>query len=298
MGFFDAFFGTTQSQYAAYAIIAAIVAICITILLSGTDVPIGNRFLIVLFVIISLIPSIFLMLFELTCIVTGGTSTERWWCWLFAWVIAAFIIIYCVFIVIISFVSLFTYNNAINKVIVSDNENKMTPQNSNNYAKTIIENNDKIEKFMAEQQENNFNNSLNEAYNNLTNSSDSVNSPVAQASSSQPVESVSASLPTPPIIETPVAKKDASGQVFAPAERQIVKPSDSPPDMPKQNSPVMPSSNSPADSTVIQSFTNPELENFYGLSDTVGDTLNSGVHGVSNLFGGVIDGSFGNYAKF
>jgi len=173
MGFFDAFFGTVQSQYAAYAIVAAIVAICITILLTGTDVPIGNRFLIVFFVIISLIPSIFLMLFELTCIVTGGTSTERWWCWLFAWIIAVFIIIYCIFIVIISFVSLFTYNNAINKVTISDNENKMTPQNSNNYAKTIIESNNQVEKFIADNQMKSK--LINEAYENLVSANNDNN---------------------------------------------------------------------------------------------------------------------------
>ena len=66
--------------------------------------------------IISLVPSVFLTLFELTCIVTVGTEPNHWWCYAFAWVLAAFIIIYCIFIVIISLISLFTYNNAIDNV--------------------------------------------------------------------------------------------------------------------------------------------------------------------------------------
>ena len=151
MGFYDAFFGSSQSQYTAYAIITAIIAICITILLTATDVPIGNRLLIVFFVIISLVPSIFLTLFEMTCIVTGGTEPNRWWCYAFAWILASFIIIYCIFIVIISLISLFTYNNAIDNVTEIETKSRLSPEVSNNYAKQIIENDEKqtkqIEKF-------------------------------------------------------------------------------------------------------------------------------------------------------
>jgi hypothetical protein len=154
MGFYDAFFGSDQSQYTAYAIVAAIIAICITILLTATDVPVSNRLLIVFFVIISLVPSVFLTLFELTCIVTGGTEPNHWWCNVFAWILAAFIIIYCIFIVIISLISLFTYNNAIDNVKVEEQKDRLTPEVSNNYAKQIInndeENTKQIEKFYAE----------------------------------------------------------------------------------------------------------------------------------------------------
>ena len=151
MGFYDAFFGSEQSQYTAYAIVAAIIAICITILLTATDVPVSNRLLIVFFVIISLVPSVFLTLFELTCIVTGGTEPNQWWCYAFAWVLAAFIIIYCIFIVIISLISLFNYNNAIDNVKETETNSRLSPEVSNNYAKQIIANEDKktasIEKF-------------------------------------------------------------------------------------------------------------------------------------------------------
>ena len=155
MGFYDAFFGSEQSQYTAYAIIAAIIAICITILLTATDIPISNRLLIVFFVIISLIPSVFLTLFELTCIVTGGTEPNHWWCHAFAWVLAIFIIIYCIFIVIISLISLFTYNNAIDNVKINEDNNRLSPEVSNDYAKQMITNDDiktkQIEKFYQEQ---------------------------------------------------------------------------------------------------------------------------------------------------
>jgi hypothetical protein len=154
MGFYDAFFGSEQSQYSAYAIVAAIIAICITILLTATDIPVSNRILIVFFVIISLVPSVFLTLFELTCIVTGGTEPNQWWCYAFAWVLAAFIIIYCIFIVIISLISLFTYNNAIDNVTMEEQKGRLTPEVSNNYAKQIIDNDEKhtkhIEKFYAD----------------------------------------------------------------------------------------------------------------------------------------------------
>lgn len=151
MGFYDAFFGSDQSLYTAYSIIAAIIAICLTILLTATDVPVGNRILIVLFVIITLIPSVFLTLFELTCIVTGGTEPNRWWCHAFAWILAAFIIIYCIIVVIVSLVSLFNYNKAIDTVNSTELKYKISNNDSNNYAKDIIyadeQYNKEVEKF-------------------------------------------------------------------------------------------------------------------------------------------------------
>ena len=152
MSFIDAFFGSTQSQFTAYAIFAAVIYICISNILTGTDMTIGNRFLLIFFVILAVLPSILLMLLQITCMVTGGNKDDRWWCWLYSWLIAIFVIIYCVFVVIISLTSLFTYNNAISKVDMSEQNNKMTPENSNNYAKMMIQTNSKqeIEKFMNE----------------------------------------------------------------------------------------------------------------------------------------------------
>jgi hypothetical protein len=138
MAFYDAFFGSDQSLYTAYAIMAAIIAICITILLTATDISVGNRILIVLFVVITLVPSIFLTLFEITCMVTGGTEPNRWWCYAFAWILAAFVIIYCVFVVIISLISLFTYNNAMDNVTQAEKKNKLSDTDTNHIAKEII----------------------------------------------------------------------------------------------------------------------------------------------------------------
>jgi uncharacterized membrane protein len=138
MGFYDAFFGSDQSLYTAYAIIAAIISICVTILFTSTDIPIGSRLLMILFVVITLVPSIFLTLFEITCIVTGGTEPNNWWCYTFGWILAAFIIIYCVFVVIISIVSLVTYNKAIDNVNNDEQKNKVNPKEANDLAKQIM----------------------------------------------------------------------------------------------------------------------------------------------------------------
>ena len=155
MSFIDAFFGSTQSQFTAYAIFGAVISICISIILSGTDMTIGNRFLLIFFVILAVLPSILLMLLQITCMVTGGNKDDHWWCWLYSWIIAIFVIIYCIFVIIISLSSLFTYNNAISKVDMSEQNNKMSPENSNNYAKMMINTNSKeeIEKFMNSTEE-------------------------------------------------------------------------------------------------------------------------------------------------
>lgn len=147
MGFYDAFFGSDQSLYTAYAIIAAIIAICVTILFTSTDIPIGSRLLMILFVVITLVPSIFLTLFEITCIVTGGTEPNNWWCYTFGWILAAFIIIYCIFVVIISIVSLVTYNKAIDNVNNDEQKNKVNPREANNIAKQIMATQKPVEKF-------------------------------------------------------------------------------------------------------------------------------------------------------
>ncbi len=138
MGFFDVLFGTPQSLYASYAIIAALITICITAILIRTDLTVANRFLFVFLVILMLIPSIVLTLFQLTCMVTGGSKDERWWCWLYAWIVSVFIIIYCIFVIIISFMTLFNYNSAINKVEVQEKLTMISPSDSNDIAKSIL----------------------------------------------------------------------------------------------------------------------------------------------------------------
>lgn len=134
--FLDIFFGTPQSKFAAYAIFAAIIAISISILFTSTDVSIGQRFGVILFIILLSIPSILLTLFELTCIITGGTKKVNWWCWYFGWLIAAFLGIYSVVVIITILISMFSYSNAMDRV--KNTEYKVTKDEADDYAKTII----------------------------------------------------------------------------------------------------------------------------------------------------------------
>ena len=134
--FLDIFFGTPQSKFAAYAIFIAIIAISLSILFSSTDISFGNRFLVVLFVILLSVPSILLTLFELTCIVTGGNKKVNWWCWYFGWLIAGFLVIYSVIIIISILISMFSYNNAMDRI--KNTEHRVSKEEANDYAKTII----------------------------------------------------------------------------------------------------------------------------------------------------------------
>jgi len=144
MGFYDSFFGSQQTQYTAYAILAAVTAICLTILFSASEISLGNRFLIIMFVIISVLPSVLLTLFELTCIVTGGTEPNQWWCSAFAWILTVFIVIYCTFVVIISLTSLFTYNDAVDNANKCDIKNKLPKAESDKFAKQMIDTEEEI----------------------------------------------------------------------------------------------------------------------------------------------------------
>jgi len=217
MAFYDAFFGSDQSLYTAYAIMAAIIAICITILLTATDVSVGNRILIVLFVIITLVPSIFLTLFEITCMVTGGTEPNRWWCYAFAWVLAAFIIIYCVFVVIISLISLFTYNNAVDAINESERKNKLSDTDTNQIAKQIIhtdEETKKLEKFY------NVQNNPNEQFNsflglNPNNYKSPPPPPAKENFGSQPYEA-----PQPPPVPVPQSNQNFNNKQVSKFENQ------------------------------------------------------------------------------
>lgn len=148
MGLYDAFFGSPQALYASYAIAAAIITIVLTIILTRTDLTVGNRVLFVFLVVLMLIPSIFLTLLQLTCMVTGGNKNQRWWCWLYAWIVCIFIIIYCIFVIVISFMTLFTYSNAMDKVNIQEKMTVMSPQDSNEYAHNMM-----VETFVTKKME-------------------------------------------------------------------------------------------------------------------------------------------------
>jgi hypothetical protein len=134
----DIFFGSEQSKYAGIALFMTIMILCVIILFSSSRIPIGDRFMFVLFILIISVPSILMSLFELTCIVTGGNLNTRWWCWLLAWVLAVIIIVYCVMIIISMLISMSEYDMANDRLDYSMEKNKMGKDEANLYAKKII----------------------------------------------------------------------------------------------------------------------------------------------------------------
>ena len=138
----DVFLGSEQSKYAGIALFITILIICLAILFTSSKIPIEQRIVFVIFILIITLPSILMTLFELTCIVTGGNYNTRWWCWALAWVLAVMIIFYCIMIILSLFVSMTTYDMA-NERISEDVANNKIDQtsnntNANNYAKNIM----------------------------------------------------------------------------------------------------------------------------------------------------------------
>jgi hypothetical protein len=141
--FVNAIIGTTQSKYAAIAIIIALLILCITTFLIESNVSIAKRFLTIFFIILLAIPGILLSLLELTCIVTGGKiNSKNWWCSVLAWVITIMIIIYCIIIVIASINSIMTYGDAKKKITEYNELKKIDPEEANDFANTVLLNTD------------------------------------------------------------------------------------------------------------------------------------------------------------
>lgn len=131
--------GSAQSRYAGIAIFFAILAICIAILFTNTDISIGNRIGVVIFVILMSIFPVMISLFELTCIVTGAGNKPYNLCNMFAWFIAAIIIIYCFILIIMTITSMFTYKKALTKVTVTENFNKVSPEDAHHIAQNMLQ---------------------------------------------------------------------------------------------------------------------------------------------------------------
>lgn len=147
----DIFFGSEQSKYAGIALFMTIIILCMIILFSSSRIPIGDRFVFVLFIMIISIPSILMSLFELTCIVTGGNINTRWWCWLLAWVLSVIIIVYCVMIIISMLISMSEYDMANDRLDYSIEKNTMNKDDADMYAKQMIQH-DKISQSNKSQQ--------------------------------------------------------------------------------------------------------------------------------------------------
>jgi hypothetical protein len=108
----DAFIGTTQSKYAAVAILIAMFAASLTVIFSKEKVPIGQKFTIVLLLFVITIPAILYTLFQMTCLVTGaGTNGETWWCGIYAWFLVILTIIYAFIVVVMAIMSIVAETN-------------------------------------------------------------------------------------------------------------------------------------------------------------------------------------------
>ena len=113
----DYFIGSSQSRYAFFAIFGALVAICMAIVFTNSDISLVNRMIIVVFVMFVSIFPVGISLFELTCMVNGGKSKSGFnACSTYAWIVTAMIIIYCFFLIIATVISMFTYKKAITKI--------------------------------------------------------------------------------------------------------------------------------------------------------------------------------------
>lgn len=99
--FLSVFVGVPQSRYAALAILIAVIVVSLVILVSKDTVPVSQKFGFIFLVFLVSLPGLALSLFQLTCIVTGaGFKNKRWWCSLYAWIIAAMMIFYAVILVL------------------------------------------------------------------------------------------------------------------------------------------------------------------------------------------------------
>lgn len=100
MAFSDHFVGVPQSRWAGYAILVAIVAVALSILFGKEHIPIGKRVLIIVIMFLFALPTIAIVLFQLTCLVNGTSKAP--FCGWYAWIVAAFTIIYCILLIIVA----------------------------------------------------------------------------------------------------------------------------------------------------------------------------------------------------
>lgn len=141
----DYFIGSSQSRYAFFAIFSALVAICMAIIFTNSDISLVNRMIIVVFVLFASIFPVGISLFELTCIVNGGNSKSFNPCSTYAWVITALIVVYCFFLIIATVISMFTYKKAVTKIEVSKQTNVISSTDANTIAKNMIVQNEQKE---------------------------------------------------------------------------------------------------------------------------------------------------------
>lgn len=132
------FIGTPQSKYASVAMILAVLVICLAIIFTNTDVPVGNRIAVAVFVLLMSIFPIAISLFELTCIVTGGRSDKYNLCGIFAWFVTILIVIYSFLLILVTLTSMFTYKQAYDKLEVAERFTTMSKDAANDIAKNML----------------------------------------------------------------------------------------------------------------------------------------------------------------
>jgi len=135
MSFFDLFIGSEQSKYAGLAIASVIFVICLSVLLTSTDVSLMERITTVLFMILIVIFPVGLALFELTCIVNGNSNGL---CGYYAWIVTALIVFHCLVIIVFTFSSMFTYKKAIVAVDADMKVNNVSQANAQYIAESMM----------------------------------------------------------------------------------------------------------------------------------------------------------------
>ena len=136
--------GTPQSQFAAVAIIVALLSLGLSILFNQTDLSVSERLGLIGTIVLFSLPSIIFALVDLTCI--SGKTTENSFCWIYGWIISLVIIVMCVIVVFSSLTSMMTYNSAATKtvspVVEEEEANKMADEMLNSMPETQTPKND------------------------------------------------------------------------------------------------------------------------------------------------------------
>lgn len=100
MAFSDHFVGVPQSRWAGYAILAAIIAVALAVLFGKDQIPVGQRVLVIFIMFLLALPTIALVLFQITCLVNGTSKAP--FCGWYAWIVAALTILYCILLIIVA----------------------------------------------------------------------------------------------------------------------------------------------------------------------------------------------------
>lgn len=100
MAFSDHFVGVAQSRWTGYAILAAVIAVALSILFGKEQIPLGRRVFVIFILFLLALPTIVLVLFQINCMVSGTSKGP--YCGWYAWIVAAFTILYCILLIIVA----------------------------------------------------------------------------------------------------------------------------------------------------------------------------------------------------